>query len=110
MSKLEHPLIAEIEILRTIILSSSKLLAERIKWNAPSYYHQEDLLTFNFHDKNMIRIIFHYPEIVNIQSGLLEGDYKDRRIMYLKDMAQIKKNKKEIQRIIKELIGLVVEK
>jgi uncharacterized protein YdhG (YjbR/CyaY superfamily) len=46
LSKLEHPMKAEIEALRTIIKGANPKISERIKWNAPSYFYQEDLLTF----------------------------------------------------------------
>jgi len=57
MEALDHPLKAEVETLRTIIKSTGPL-SERIKWNAPSYYHKEDFVTFNLHDKKTIRLIF----------------------------------------------------
>jgi hypothetical protein len=35
---------------------------------------------------------------------LLEGDYKDRRMVYFDNMAAIKKNKKELNDIISDYI------
>lgn len=104
MDTLDHPLKKEAQALRQIINQANTRLTERIKWNAPSYYYQEDLLTFNFHDKKTIRLVFHHPAIVKIKSALLEGDYKDRRLVYLSDMASVKAGKKELSRIINELV------
>ena len=107
MAQLNHPLKAEAEALRSIIKKVSKKLSERIKWNAPSYHiSNTDLLTFNFGDKKNIRIIFHHPNIVKIKSVVLEGNYKDRRIVYFKDAAAVKAGKKELQQIIQQLIAL----
>jgi uncharacterized Zn finger protein len=44
---------------------------------------------------------------VKIKSTLLEGEYKDRRMVYFADMKAVNKNKKELQRIMKELVKLV---
>lgn len=110
MDELDHPLKKEAETLRQIISKADAKLTERIKWNAPSYFYKEDLLTFNFHDKNSIRLVFHHPAIVKIKSVLLEGDYKDRRIIYLSDMASVRSCRKELLRIINELVKAMDKK
>jgi uncharacterized protein YdhG (YjbR/CyaY superfamily) len=108
MAQLSHPLKAEAELLRTIIKKADKNLSERIKWNAPSYHiDKTDLLTFNFGDKKIIRLIFHHPAIVKIKSAILEGEYKDRRIVYIKNAAAVKSSKKEVQDIIKQLVAII---
>ncbi|WOK04451.1 DUF1801 domain-containing protein [Imperialibacter roseus] len=106
MEALDHPLKAEVETLRTIIKNAGPL-SERIKWNAPSYYHKEDFVTFNLHDKKTIRLIFHHPAIVTITSDILEGDWKDRRIVYIKNAEEASSKKAELVRIIKEWLQIV---
>ena len=103
MDKLIHPLKAEIEAVRAIIKSNKKI-SERIKWNAPSYYYKEDLVTFNPRDQKRVHLVFHNEAIVRIKSDLLEGDYKDRRMVYFDSMAAVKKNKKELNSIISDYI------
>lgn len=107
MNKLEHPLKMEIDTVRKIIKESDQTIHERIKWNAPSYYTSADIVTFNHRATEHVHLIFHHPSIVKIKSTLLEGDYKDRRMIYLPDMKAIKANKKELQRIIKESVQLI---
>lgn len=107
MNKLEHPLKAEINAVRKIIKESNSNINERIKWNAPSYYSKEDIVTFNHRATEHVHLIFHHPTIVKIKSVLLEGDYKDRRMLYLPDMKAVKANKKELQRIITESVQLI---
>lgn len=105
MSNLNYPLKAEVEELRTIIKNVDSRLTERIKWNAPSYFIQDDLLTFNLHLTKQIRLVLHHPAIVKIQSGLLEGNYTDRRLMYFSSMEEITAKKAEFERILKEYIN-----
>jgi uncharacterized protein YdhG (YjbR/CyaY superfamily) len=45
MSELEHPLKTEIEFIRNVIKSAGPEINERIKWNAPSYYHIQEVAT-----------------------------------------------------------------
>lgn len=103
IKKLTHPLKAETQVLRAIIKSNKKL-AERIKWNAPSYYYKEDLLTFNFNKKDKLLLVFHHPAIVTIKSAMLEGDYKDWRLVYFENMKAVRDKKSELEKIIKKLV------
>lgn len=104
MAALEHPLKEEVETIRKIILQSNKEIFERVKWNAPSFFYKdEDMVTFMLRAQQHVHLVFHHPYIVNIPSQLLEGDYKDRRMMYLKDMKMVKQYKKELTSIIQAL-------
>lgn len=116
MKKLSPAAKKEIESVRTIIKTASSKLNERIKWNAPSYYSSPapksnvagaDILTFGPYKKDKILLVFHHPSVVKVKSALLEGDYKDRRLVYFKDSAEAEKNKKELTRIIKEIVKMI---
>jgi uncharacterized protein YdhG (YjbR/CyaY superfamily) len=107
MATLEHPLKDEIEAVRQIIKKAGPKLCERIKWAAPSYYiGKTDLVTFNTRSEKKVLLVFHNIAIVDIASLLLEGTYKDRRLMYFNNMVEVKANKPELVRIIKEYIAL----
>jgi len=108
MDQLEHPLKAEIEAVRQIIKNADLEISERIKWNAPSYYTSADLLTFNPRMTGKVHLVFHHIAIVQIKSPLLEGDYKDRRMMYFTDMKDVEEKRPELERILKEYVSLVV--
>lgn len=82
MQQLNHPLKIEIEVLRKIINNANPAKSERIKWNAPSYYAKEDFLTFNHCMTDKVHLIFHHAKITEINSPILEGDHKDRRMVY----------------------------
>ena len=107
MKELEHPLKEEIEAVRSIIKNSNKNISERIKWNAPSYYYKEDLVTFNARATEKVHLVFHHPAIVKIKSPILEGNYPDRRMTYFTSMADIKKKTKELKKILNELVDLI---
>jgi uncharacterized protein YdeI (YjbR/CyaY-like superfamily) len=105
MKGFTHPLKAEMEVVRNIIRRTDRELAERIKWNAPSYHYKNvDLVTFNGWAKDKVHLVFHHPHIVKIRSTILEGEYPTRRMIYFNNMKEIKANKKELERILGELI------
>jgi uncharacterized protein YdeI (YjbR/CyaY-like superfamily) len=107
MDNLIHPLKPETEAMREIIKTSSEKLNERIKWNAPSYYYIQDIVTFGPYKNNSVLLVFHHPHIVNVHSKILEGDYKDRRLAYFKNMQEIKENGAEVARVINEIITAI---
>lgn len=104
MNKLDKKVKSEINAVRSVIASSSAKLNERVKWNAPSYYYKDDIVTFGPYRNNTILLVFHHPAVVKLKSALLEGNYKDRRLVYFKNKEEAEKNKKELRRIIKEII------
>ena len=107
LRELNHPLTAEIEAVRSIIKGVNKDIAEEVKWRAPSFnYKGNYLVTFNLWETNRIHLVFHNPMISKVKSGLLEGEYKDRRMMYLADMKEIKAKKSALEKILKDLIKL----
>ena len=46
MSKLDAEMKPAVEAVRKIIKAAGPKLNERIKWNAPSYYYKDDIVTF----------------------------------------------------------------
>jgi hypothetical protein len=106
MQQLDHPLKAEIELVRAIIKTNRKI-AERIKWNAPSFFYIDDLATIHVKARQHVHLIFHHPAIVKIKSKYLEGDYKDRRMMYFSNAKEIRSRKQQLARIMNELVTLM---
>ena len=110
MMNLTHPLKDQVEVIRDLIKKADRKISERIKWNAPSYYYKDDIVTFGPDRKGRILLVFHHPYVVKIKSGLLEGDYKDRRLVYFDDAKAIQSNKKELSRIVKEIVAEIDRK
>jgi uncharacterized protein YdhG (YjbR/CyaY superfamily) len=108
LSNLDHPLKAEVQVVRDLIKGVNSEIAEEWKWNAPSFsYKGQYLVTFNLWEKNRIHLVFHNPQIVNVKSALLEGDYPTRRMSYFANMADIEAKRLELARVLTELIQLI---
>ena len=104
MKKLNHPLKGEMEAVRAIIVNANKKIAEHIKWGAPSFYYKDDLITLGPRTKSSVHMVFHNVGRFGIKSSILEGDHKDRRMAYLHSMEEVKANKKELEKIVNELV------
>ena len=104
MDKLEHPLKREIEAVRALIKSVDSRIGEHIKWNAPSYYYKEDMVTFHLRSTEQVHLVFHHPSIETISSPLLQGDYKGRRMAYFKNMEEVRQGEEELKRVMAMLI------
>ena len=114
LEDLDHPLRAEIEELRTIVLSADKNLTENIKWNGPNYcFENEDRITMRIHPPNQIQLIFHRgakkqaqpdDKMINDSSGMLVWKESDRAVASFKDIDTIKKSKTKLKDIVQKWI------
>lgn len=107
MNNLDHPLKAEVQVVREIIKSVNQEITEEIKWKAPSFsYHGSYLVTFNLWERKKIHLVFHNPEIAKVKSKMLEGDYEDRRMAYFADLQEISAKRSLLEKVLKDLIKL----
>lgn len=107
MNNLDHPLKAEVQVVREIIKSVNQEITEEIKWKAPSFsYHGSYFVTFNLWERKKIHLVFHNPEIAKVKSKMLEGDYEDRRMAYFADLQEISAKRSLLEKVLKDLIKL----
>jgi hypothetical protein len=109
MRALDHPRKAEIEAVRRIILGANPKMAERVKWNAPSFFHVKDFAAFNPRNAKVAQlvIVFHDGWMIDERDGLLEGDYKDRRLAHFADMADVNAKREALVRVVNRWIARV---
>lgn len=109
MAALDHPLKAEIEALRDILRHTNAKIAERVKWNAPSYYYQYDLAAFHLRQQNFVHLIVVFPKdtTINDSTGLLEANHKDRREAKFYNMQDIAQKRPALEKIINTWVDLV---
>jgi len=110
MRKLNHPLKAELEVMRSIILGASPEIREGIKWNAPSFP------TINIR-KDVVLVILHLGAKVKDNStagltisdptGLLEWLAKDRAAVKFLDMKAIKAGRAALEHIVRQWIAFM---
>ena len=106
--EVDHPFKAEMEAVRAIILGVSDKIAERIKWNAPSFYYKEDLGAFHPRATEYAHLILLFPGGAGMDdsSGLLEGNHKDRREAKFHSLDDVKAKKRALEKLVKNWIAL----
>jgi uncharacterized protein YdeI (YjbR/CyaY-like superfamily) len=119
LKKLEHPLKAEIEKLREIILNSNSELTEQIKWNAPSFcFNGDDRITFKIHPPKNVQLIFHRGAKVrsDVESfsfedltGMIKWATKDRGVITFQNIQEIEERKHDLKVIVNKWIRAAAE-
>ena len=120
ISKLAPTQRALIDGIRQAVLAADKQIAEHIKWNAPAFFYagemkpfdpkeyKRDLIVLNLRQKDHVLLILPTGEKVKGVSTILEGDYTDgRRMITIKDAADLKSKEKELKKVIKAWIKLI---
>jgi hypothetical protein len=108
MARLEHPFKAEVEAVRSIILKGSASIQERVKWNAPSFYYAKDFGAFNLHQKDFAQLVLLFPNgLIEDPTGLLDGDFKDRRTARFCSAADVKKKSAALRKIVQQWVALM---
>jgi hypothetical protein len=107
MDQLDHPFKAEVQAVRDIIKNMNQDITEEIKWNAPSFSYKGYMATFNLWAKQHVHLIFHNGAILSHESGLLEGDYVDRRMVYFSNMEEVKAKQPALEKAIREWVNFM---
>lgn len=113
----KHPLRAEIDLLRTIILSADKSIEEGVKWNAASFRTTDWFATLNGprHAKEPM-IILHagarakgivMKDRIPDPEGLIRWLGIDRGQIIFKDMKNVKAKQQALQAILSAWIKLI---
>lgn len=99
--KKKHPLEAEMQRVREIVLATSDKVMEDIKWSAPTFMYKGNIASFFPNAKKHVSLMFHEGALLDDGKGLLEGDGKTARVARFEDMKDIEQKKAALQRIIK---------
>src|SRR5688500_3252682 len=106
MAKLDHPFKAEVQAVRDIIKNVNKEITEQVKWAAPSFSYKGYMVTFNLWAKERVHLVFHNGAILSNESGLLEGDYPDRRMAYFYSRDDVEAKRPALEDAVREWVKL----
>jgi hypothetical protein len=107
LNKLTHPLKAEMAEVISMIRKASPELEEDVKWGGPSFDYKEPMATFNPRITDYVAVIFHKGELLQDTTGLLEPGPKGKAYAKFHSMDDVKKHKKNLQKVIKDWITLM---
>ena len=110
---------AQVEQLRQIIFASEPGLAEHIKWNAPSYMHNdEDRITFNLMNKEgVVKLVLHMgalrkenkkgAPIFSDDTGLIAWSSDIRGVISFQDIDSINSNQEQLKGLLVRWLAIV---
>ena len=112
MAALDHPLKADIEIVRKLILGASPAISDGVKWKSLSFRRSDWFATVNLRSKDVIQLVFHTgakvkdnPELkIPDNNGLLLWLAKDRALVTLGSGKILRTNAKAFTTIVKAWI------
>ena len=107
MEQLDHPFKAEVQAVRDMIKNVHPGITEEIKWKAPSFSYKGYMVTFNLWARQHVHLVFHNGAILRHESGLLEGDYVDRRMAYFSSMDDVHLKQPALEKAIREWVSLM---
>jgi len=107
MAALDHPQRVVVAALRAIIMGANEKIAERIKWNVPSFYYRTDLAAFHLRAKDCVQLVLVFPHgLVADPTGLLAGAWPDRRLAKFYDLAEVHAKQAALAGIVNAWVAL----
>jgi hypothetical protein len=106
MANLKHPLKAEMQRVREIILETDNKMTEVIKWGGPTFVYKGNLATLTPRTKRFVNLFFQTGAVIKDGHGILEGDAKEVRVARFLDMKDIDEKKESLRAVVREWIRL----
>jgi hypothetical protein len=104
--KKDHPMTAEIQKVREIILSTDDRIEETIKWSSPTFTYEGNMASFFMNAKKFVSLMFHYGASMPNKSGLLVGEGKQGKTARFDNMEDIETKKEALQSLVREWIAM----
>lgn len=107
LKKKAHPMTAEIERVREIILTTDPTIEETIKWSSPTFMYKGNMASYFMNAKKHVSLMFHKGAMIKDDSGLLQGDGKEGRTAKFSNLEEIESRKTDLERVVREWIRLM---
>jgi hypothetical protein len=115
MRDLDHPLKADIDAVRKLVLGASPAIAEGIKWNSVSFRKADWFATFHLRSRDTVQLVFHTgakakdsPEMkIPDPDGLIKWLAKDRCLVTLGSGKTLKANADMFKAIVQAWLKYV---
>lgn len=114
LATLAHPLEREIRALRTLVLGLDPAIREELKWSAPSFAVREHFATFHLRSPDSVTLVLHlgakgkataaFRDSIVDPDRLLEWRGAERATLTFHDLAEIRRLKPALLRILRQWI------
>lgn len=106
LAKKDHPMTAEIQRVREIILATDDRIEETIKWSSPTFMYKGNIASYFMNAKKFVSLMFHKGATIHDSSGLLTGDGKEARTARFESLEDIEAKKPALEAVIREWIKI----
>ncbi len=106
LEKKNHPMTAEIQKVREIILATDDRIEETIKWSSPTFMYKGNIASYFMNAKKFVSLMFHKGALIKDHHNLLQGDGKESRVARFESLDDIASKKEALQAVIKEWIRM----
>ena len=106
LSKLDHPLKAEIQAVREIILATDERMTETVKWGGPTFMFKGNMATINVKSKKFVNLFFQTGAQIPDRHGILEGDAAQVRVAHFSDMADVRQKEDALRAVVRDWISV----
>lgn len=115
MATLDHPLKADIEAMRMLILAASPAISEGVKWNSLSFRKTDWFAIIHLRSRDSVQLVFHTgarardnPDFkIPDPNRLIKWLAKDRCLVALGAGKTVKANTKAFEAIVKAWLKCV---
>ncbi|MEZ6028277.1 MAG: DUF1801 domain-containing protein [Hyphomonadaceae bacterium] len=110
IASIDHPLKADLNVVRKAVLSVDKSISEGVKWNSLSFRTTEWFATWNWRVKDQVQLVLHLgaktvkaadPSDIPDPKGLLDWKGQDRALANLGAGAALKATLPALKAILK---------
>lgn len=102
---LTHPLKAEMEKAREIIMAASPLLTETVKWGGPSFEYRETLATFSPRVKDCVALVIHDGEPFLQRFPFLEAGLKGKAYAKFHSMEDVERHRADLDALVATFVA-----
>ncbi len=101
LDKKGHPMTAEIQKVRKIILKTDARMEETIKWSSPTFMYKGNMASFFMNAKKHVSLMFHKGALLEDPTGLLQGDGKEGRTAKFANMKEIEEREADLKTVVR---------
>lgn len=102
---LSHPLKAEMEKTREIIMAASSHMTETVKWGGPSFECGETLATFSPRVKDCVALVFHDGAPYLDRFAFLEPGPKGKAYAKFRSMEDIERHRSDLGALVTTFVA-----
>ena len=99
--ELDHPLRAEMQRVREIVLAADDRVGEAIKWKAPTFMFEGNIASFNPRAKAHVSLLFHTGASIPGSHAILEGGGDTARYARFADLADVEAKRGQLESVIR---------